>query len=106
MAGPSASAAGTGAAPELPLPDLPPGAMARDHLLASQRAIRAGNAGEAQATLGRAETRLLNDACLAAGPNRPLYHPGVAKIEQALEQLGDRDTEAALATVERLLTQR
>lgn len=95
-----------GAAPEPPLPELPPGATARDYLVAAQQAIRAGEAGKAQAALERAETRLLNRASLAAGPSRPLRHPGVTEIEQALDQLEADDRDGALATVERLLAQR
>ncbi len=99
------AAAPAGASPALPLPGLPADATARDYLVAARQAIQAGNAGEAQASLERAETRLLNRASLAAGPNRPLRHPGVTEIEQALDQLGANDTAGALATIDRLLAQ-
>ncbi len=99
------AAVADGASPALPLPGLPADATARDYLAAARQAIQAGNASEAQASLERAETRLLNRASLAAGPNRPLRHPGVTEIEQALDQLGASDSEGALATIDRLLTQ-
>jgi len=89
----------------LALPGLPADATARDYLVAARQAIQAGDAGEAQASLGRAETRLLNQASLAAGPNRPLRHPGVTEIEQALDQLGANDSAGVLATIDRLLAQ-
>jgi len=94
-----------GTSPALPLPGLPADATARDYLVAARQAIQAGNAAEAQASLERAETRLLNRASLAAGPNRPLRHPGVTEIEQILDQLGANDSPSALATVDRLLAQ-
>ncbi len=99
------AAAPAGAPPALPLPGLPADATARDYLVAARQAIQAGDAGEAQASLERAETRLLNRASLAAGPNRPLRHPGVTEIEQALDQLGASDGAGALATIDRLLGQ-
>jgi len=100
-----ALAAPAGASLALLLPSLPADATARDYLVAARQAIQAGNAGEAQASLERAETRLLNRASLVAGPNRPLRHPGVTEIEQALDQLGANDTAGALATMDRLLAQ-
>jgi len=104
-AAPLAAETAAGASPALPLPGLPAGAMARDYLVAARQAIRAGNAGEAQASLEGAETRLLNRASLAAGPNRPLRHPGVTEIEQILDQLGANDSAGALAAIDRLLAQ-
>lgn len=91
-------------APEPLTLNLPPGATARDYLVVAQQAIRVGAAGEAQAALERAETRLLNRASLAAGASRPLHHPGVVEIEQALNQLDVDDRDGALATVQRLIT--
>jgi hypothetical protein len=87
----------------------PPGLVTdrtgRDYLLAARVAIRAGNAHAAQVALGRAETRLLNRASLAAGPDRPLHHPGVTEIERALDQLGAHDSAGAVATIDGLLAQ-
>jgi len=100
-----ALAAPAGASPAVPLPGLSADATARDYLVAARQAVQAGNAGEAQASLERAETRLLNRASLAAGPNRPLRHPGVTEIEQALDQLDANDTAGALATIDGLLAQ-
>ncbi len=100
-----APAAPAGASAAVPLPGLSADATARDYLAAARQAIQAGNAGEAQASLERAETRLLNRASLAAGPNRPLRHPGVTEIEQALDQLDANDSAGALATIGRLLAQ-
>jgi DNA repair exonuclease SbcCD ATPase subunit len=100
------AAAAAGTSPALPLPGLPADATARDYLVAARQAIQAGNTAEAQASLERAETRLLNLASLAAGPNRPLRHPGVTEIEQVLDQLGANDGASALATIDRLLAQR
>jgi len=99
------AAVAAGASPALPLPGLPADATAQDYLVAARQAIRAGNAGEAQASLEGAETRLLNRASLAAGPNRPLRHPGVTEIEQILDQLGANDSAGALAAIDRLLAQ-
>jgi len=104
-AAPLAAEIAAGASPALPLPGLPADATAQDYLVAARQAIRAGNAGEAQASLERAETRLLNRASLAAGPNRPLHHPGIVEIEQVLDQLGANDSAGALATIDRLLAQ-
>ncbi len=104
-AAPLAAETAAGASPALPLPGLPVDATAQDYLVAARQAIQGGNAGEAQASLERAETRLLNRASLAAGPNRPLRHPGVTEIEQALDQLDGNDSAGALATIDRLLSQ-
>lgn len=91
-------------APELPLPGLPPGATPRDYLVAAQQAVREGRSGRAQAALERAETRLLNQASLAGKPAHPAARVGVSEIEQALDQLGKGNTEAALQTINGLLT--
>lgn len=76
-------------------------------VVAADRAVyRQGvaDAGETQASLGRAATCLLNRASLATGPDRPFHHPGVTEIAQALNQLGGSDSAGALATIERLLS--
>ena len=92
-------------APVLPLPNLPPGAGTRDYLLAAQRALRAGDLGEAQAALERAEVRLLNRLSSTGRLPPTGRHPGVAEIERALDELGARNTQAALGTVADLLSQ-
>ncbi len=91
-------------APDLPLSGLPPGAMPRDYLVVAQQAIREGRSGRAQSALEHAETRLLNQASLTHSLARPASHPGVAEIEQALDQLGDRNTDGALRIIEGLLS--
>ena len=93
-------------APGLPLPGLPPGATARDYLVAAQQAVREGRTGRAQAALEHAETRMLNQASLSRTPGHPASHPGVTDAEHALDQLGNSDTEGALHTIDELLTNR
>lgn len=102
----SAATAQSNVAPELPLPGLPPGATARDYLVAAQQAVRDGSAGRAQAALERAETRMLNEASLTRDPAHPASHPGIAEVEHALDQLGNRNTEGVLRTIDGLLTKR
>ena len=102
----SAATAQSDIAPELPLPGLPPGATARDYLVAAQQAVRTGSAGRAQAALERAETRMLNEASLTRNTARPASHPGIAEVEHALDQLGNGDTEGVLRIIDGLLTRR
>lgn len=86
-------------APELPLPDLPPGATGRDYLVAAQQSIRAGRLGEAQACLERAEVRLLN----VTDRTRPSRQE-IADVQRALDQLGADNRHRALRIVDHLLS--
>jgi hypothetical protein len=91
-------------APVLPLPGLPRNATGRDFLVAAQQSIRFGRLGEAQASLERAEVRMLNTP---AGANaRPARRPTVVAVAHALAQLGGHDVHGALVTVDRLLATR
>jgi len=89
-------------APELPLPDLPPGATGRDYLIAAQQSIRAGRLGKAQACLERAEVRLLNVTDRAQ--HSRAHRQDIADVQRALDQLSADNRHGALRTVDHLLS--
>jgi hypothetical protein len=89
-------------APELPLPDLPPGATGRDYLVVAQQSIRAGLLGKAQACLERAEVHFLNATSRTSSTR--MRQQEVSDVERALDQLGADDRHGALKTVDHLLS--
>lgn len=87
-------------APNLPSPDLGPGASVQDYLIAARNALAAGKTGEAQQSLEMAETRLLDRSTPLFQTNTPSANPVVGQISQALQALAAGDKPRCVALIE------
>ena len=79
-------------APSLPVPAVGPDSGPRTYLEAAQRALAAGQTGEAQEALERAQTRMLDRSVVPSRADVPDQQPGVEDVNNALHALsaGDR----------------
>ena len=79
-------------APSLPVPAVGANGGPRAYLEAAQRALAAGQTGEAQEALERAQTRMLDRSVAPSRADVPDQQPGVEDVNNALHALsaGDR----------------
>lgn len=91
-------------APTPPAPDVPPGSPASAYLMSASQSLAANQTGTADEALEDAETTILQRAVPAAMANMPSSDPVVAQIEQARQEIGDNNDQAANATIQQILT--
>lgn len=91
-------------APTPPAPDVPPGAPVAALLMSASQSLAQNQTGTADEALERAETSILQRSVLATAANVPSADPVVMQIEQARQQIGDRDNQAASATIQQILS--
>lgn len=84
-------------APTLPTPGVGAGGTPRDYLTAARAALAAGQTGQAQEALERAETRALDRPVTAAQMRTPNDSQLIARIGAARRALGHGDRAQALA---------
>ncbi len=87
-------------APTLPSPDVSPDAPARRFLLAARQAIAAGRTGQAQESLERAESRLLDRSVPRPAASQPDQAPPITLIAEARRALASQDGQAALRAID------
>jgi hypothetical protein len=91
-------------APNLPSPDLGPGAGPQDYLRAAQNALAAGRTAEAQQALEMAETRMLDRSVPYGQTNSPIASPEVEQISRALRALAAGDRSGCMSAIQAALS--
>ncbi len=90
-------------APTPPAPNVPPDASAAALLMNASQSLAANQTGTADEALEQAETKILQRCVPAALANIPSADPVVMRIEQARQQIGDHDSQGAMATIQQIL---
>ena len=88
----------------LPPPDLPEGAKPSDQLRAAEGALAAGRTGEAEESLERAQTRMLDRSVALGQTNTPSDNPTVGQISQARQALEAHDRAGCLQLIQAAIT--
>jgi hypothetical protein len=91
-------------APTPPAPDVPPGASAASLLMSANQSLASNQTGTADEALERAETNILQRGVPAVTANVPSADPVVTQIEQARQEIGNRNLQAASATINQILS--
>jgi hypothetical protein len=82
-------------APRLPTPPGGPNASVGTYLSDAQRALNAGQTGQAQEALERAETAMLQRSVPASQADTPDEAPDVTQVKLARDALANRDVPGA-----------
>jgi hypothetical protein len=90
-------------AARLPDPSVDDNATIHDFLIAARNALVTGRTGEAQETLERAETRLLDRSVPLFQTSTPSQDPMAERIARVLHALGDGDRLEAVRLLEQAI---
>ena len=93
-------------APQLPSPNVPPGAEPRAFLLSARQALAANQSGAAQEALERAETRLLDRSTARDAASTPDDRRMIRQISDALNALAAGDRGRSMQLVNAMLSGR
>ena len=90
-------------APNLPKPPVGPDASPQSYLMAARQALAAGQTGEAQEALERAQTRALDRSVPPSQAGQPSQQPLVAQIGNALSALAGGDRQGSMQAIDAAL---